>query len=97
VIAERLAKTDPGNAGWQCDLAVSYERIGDVRRAQGNLPEALKSYDENQVIAEFCFYTVFVSPTLFNPPSEPGALRLAMSSCETHNCTDSDCTKANSK
>ena len=29
-ISERLAKSDPGNAGWQHDLAVSYDRIGDV-------------------------------------------------------------------
>jgi hypothetical protein len=41
---DRLAKSDPGNAGWQRDLSVSYEKIGDVLVAQGNLPEALKSY-----------------------------------------------------
>ena len=29
-IAERLAKADPGNAGWQRDLAVSYNKVGDV-------------------------------------------------------------------
>jgi len=34
-IAERLAKTDPGNVRWQRDLAVSYDRIGDVQMAQG--------------------------------------------------------------
>ena len=38
-----LAKADPGNAGWQRDLSVSYNKIGDVLVAQGNLPEALKS------------------------------------------------------
>jgi len=32
-IRERLAKADPGNAGWQRDLSVSHERIGDVQRA----------------------------------------------------------------
>ena len=42
--AERLAKADPSNAGWQRDLSVSYESVGDVLVAQGNLPEALKSY-----------------------------------------------------
>jgi hypothetical protein len=26
-IRDRLAKTDPGNAGWQRDLAVSYEHL----------------------------------------------------------------------
>ena len=43
-IAERLAKSDPGNAGWQRDLSVSYIKVGDVLVAQGDLPEALKSY-----------------------------------------------------
>ena len=41
-ITDRLAKSDPGNAGWQRDLSVSYNKIGDVLVAQGNLPEALK-------------------------------------------------------
>ena len=36
-IAERLAAADPGNAGWQRDLSVSHERIGDVLVAQGEL------------------------------------------------------------
>ena len=43
-IFDRLAKADPGNAGWQRDLSVSYERVGDVLVAQGNLPEALKAF-----------------------------------------------------
>ena len=42
-IAERLAKADPGNAGWQRDLSVSYEEVGDVLVAQSDLPGALKS------------------------------------------------------
>ena len=37
-IADRLAKSDPGNAGWQRDLSVSYEKVGDVQVAQGDLP-----------------------------------------------------------
>ena len=37
-IAERLAKADPGNAGWQRDLSVSYSKIGDVLVAQGDCP-----------------------------------------------------------
>jgi tetratricopeptide (TPR) repeat protein len=48
-IAERL---DPGNAGWQRDLSVSYDRIGNVLVAQGNLPEALKSYRDGLAIAD---------------------------------------------
>ena len=51
-IADRLAKADPGNAGWQRDLSVSYERIGDVLSAQGNLPEALNSFRDGLAIAE---------------------------------------------
>ena len=43
-ITERLAKADPGNAGWQRDLSVSYNKVGDVQEAQGDLPAALKSY-----------------------------------------------------
>ena len=51
-IAERLAKADPGNAGWQRDLSVSYNKVGDVLVAQGNLPEALKSYRDSLAIAD---------------------------------------------
>ena len=51
-IADRLAKADPGNAGWQRDLSVSYDRVGDVLVAQGNLPEALKSFRGSLAIAD---------------------------------------------
>jgi hypothetical protein len=34
-IADRLAKSNPGNASWQRDLSVSYYKIGDVQVAQG--------------------------------------------------------------
>ena len=51
-IADRLAKADPGNAGWQRDLSVSYDKIGDVLVAQGNLPEALKSFRDGLAIAD---------------------------------------------
>jgi tetratricopeptide (TPR) repeat protein len=37
-IAQRRAQADPGNAGWQRDLSVSYSKIGDVLVDQGNLP-----------------------------------------------------------
>jgi tetratricopeptide (TPR) repeat protein len=30
-VAERLAEADPGNAGWQRDLSVSHNKIGDVQ------------------------------------------------------------------
>jgi tetratricopeptide (TPR) repeat protein len=51
-IAERLAKSDPDNAGWQRDLSVSFDRVGDVLVAQGNLPEALRSFRDGLAIAE---------------------------------------------
>ena len=43
-IWERLAKSDPANAGWQRALSVSHNKVGDVQVAQGNLPAALTSY-----------------------------------------------------
>jgi tetratricopeptide (TPR) repeat protein len=49
-IADRLAKADPGNAGWQRDLSVSHNKIGDVQQAQGNLPAALTSYQASHDI-----------------------------------------------
>ena len=49
-ITERLAETNPGNAGWQRDLAISCERIGAAQKAQGNLADALKSYRASHAI-----------------------------------------------
>jgi tetratricopeptide (TPR) repeat protein len=51
-IFERLAKTDPGNAGWQRDLSVSQDNVGDVQQAQGDLAAALTSYQASLAIAE---------------------------------------------
>ena len=51
-IAERLAKADPGNAGWQRDLSVSHIKIGDVQQAQGDLAAALTSYQASLAIGE---------------------------------------------
>ncbi len=48
----RLAKSDPGNASCQRDLSVSYTKIGDVLVAQGNLPEALKTYQDSLAIVD---------------------------------------------
>jgi hypothetical protein len=47
-IMERLTQSDPGNAGWQYDLGISNERIGNVQMAQGDLAAALKSYEARQ-------------------------------------------------
>jgi eukaryotic-like serine/threonine-protein kinase len=44
--------SDPSNAGWQRDLSVSYEKVGDVQVAQGDLAGALKSYRDSLAIAE---------------------------------------------
>ena len=41
-----------GNAGWQRDLSVSNNKVGDVLVAQGNLPEALKTFREGLAIRE---------------------------------------------
>jgi tetratricopeptide (TPR) repeat protein len=51
-IADRLAKTDPGNADWRRDLSVSYNKVGNVQVAQGNIQAALTSYQAAKTIAE---------------------------------------------
>jgi hypothetical protein len=51
-IADRLAKSDPSNAGWQRDLSVSYDKVGDVQVAQGNLSGALKSYSDSLAVRD---------------------------------------------
>ena len=51
-IGERLAQSDPGNAGWQHDLSISYNKIGDAQQAQGDLKAALKSYSNSLAIRE---------------------------------------------
>jgi hypothetical protein len=45
-------RPNPANTGWQHDLAVSYEKVGDARQAQGNQGEALTSYRESLAVAE---------------------------------------------
>ena len=37
---------------WQRDLAVSYDKVGDVLVAQGNLAEALKAYQDSLAIRD---------------------------------------------
>jgi tetratricopeptide (TPR) repeat protein len=51
-VADRLLKSAPENAGWQRDLSVSYDKIGDVLEAGGNLFEALKTYQERHAIRD---------------------------------------------
>jgi tetratricopeptide (TPR) repeat protein len=52
MIIDRLAKSDPGNAGWQRDLSVSYNKVGDVQVAQGDLTGALTSYRDSFAIRD---------------------------------------------
>ncbi len=43
---------EPTNTQWQRDLAVSYDRIGDIQTRQGDSAAALKSYQASLTIAE---------------------------------------------
>ena len=49
---EKLAAQDPSNTEWQRDLSVSFNRIGDVLCAQGNLDAALEAYQDRLGITE---------------------------------------------
>jgi hypothetical protein len=51
-ITERLRQSDPGNAGWQRDLAASYQRVANIQLAQGDPAAALKSYYASLAIIE---------------------------------------------
>ena len=48
----KLAESDPANAAWQRDLSVSFNKLGDLARAQGNLPEAQRLFGEDLRIAQ---------------------------------------------
>jgi len=43
-IAERLAQADPGNAGWQRDLALSHGRVAMVQARMGARDDALGGF-----------------------------------------------------
>jgi hypothetical protein len=51
-IAERLAAADPANAQTQRDLSVSYNKLGDVMSAVGNLAEAERLFRDGLATAE---------------------------------------------
>jgi Flp pilus assembly protein TadD len=51
-IFQRLASTDPSNAGWQRDLAVAHAKVGDIVQAQGRLDEALATFREAFAISQ---------------------------------------------
>ena len=48
--AERLAKADPNNAGWQRDLSVSYGRLASAYRAAGQLVQARQNLAAGRAI-----------------------------------------------
>ena len=49
-IRDRLAKADPGNAGWQRDLSVSYAKLGVAFRKAGRNTDALSELRDGQAI-----------------------------------------------
>ena len=49
-IAERLAQSDPGNAGWQHDLAVRYAKLAEVYRRSNKPGEALAALRQGEAI-----------------------------------------------
>ena len=49
-IQQTLAEQDKTNSGWQRDLSVSYNKVGDVLVAQGKLQEALDAYQQKLTI-----------------------------------------------
>ncbi len=51
-IAERLAATDPTNAGFQRDLSVSYNKLGDLMVGLDNGAEAERFFRDGLAIAE---------------------------------------------
>ena len=51
-IAEALAKRDPDNAGWQRDLSVAHDRVGEVLERKGDLDGTLASFRAGLALAE---------------------------------------------
>ncbi len=63
-IAERLAKADPGNAGWQRDLAISYRNVALIQMRQGRREDALKALRNGREIIVQLMQRSPNSPTL---------------------------------
>ena len=49
-IADRLAKADPGNAGWQRDLSMSYSKLAGAFRKAGDNAMALDALRQGRAI-----------------------------------------------
>ncbi len=50
--ARSSPRRTPATPSWQRDLSVSFEKIGDVQSAKGDLDGALKAYQDSLAIAE---------------------------------------------
>ncbi len=51
-IIQPLADSDPANSAWQRDLSVSFNQLGDLATAQGNLPDASRHFSSALAIAQ---------------------------------------------
>jgi len=51
-MVERLAESDPENAGWQRDLSVTLEKLGTLAAARGHFADALRFHGEEKIITE---------------------------------------------
>ena len=51
-VMRRLGQDDPSNAGWQRDLSVSHNKMGDARLAQSDLGSALQAYQASLTVRE---------------------------------------------
>jgi tetratricopeptide (TPR) repeat protein len=49
-IADRLAQQEPGNANWQNDLSISFERLGDIELDAGDLAAARTQFESKLAI-----------------------------------------------
>ena len=49
-IIDRLAKSDPGNAGWQRDLSVSYAKLADAYRKSNETEKAREALTSGRAI-----------------------------------------------
>jgi tetratricopeptide (TPR) repeat protein len=72
-IADRLAKSDPGNAGWRHYLSVSYDKVGDVHLKMNDYDRALQDYghaikldpdDSDTLVTRGCIYLKLKKPDL---------------------------------
>ena len=51
-VLQGLAGNHKGNAAWQLDLSISYEKVGDVLVATGKREEALKAYRDGLAVRQ---------------------------------------------